>query len=259
MAFDAIAAPQFYEDFLEWFSAQTEWTEERDYDSLDGTTEPLAAWFMEMKETFPPMNGPYYLGDDKSFADEETEQCLTDYAIASGLIYGSFAWSVAEEAAETAAKLAAKHQVALFNPQTGDLIHCDSMVLGAMRTERHDDKIVAWEQIEREILTLDSPERGRSHRDNAFITIFFKNNRTDEQFMQCIPDYPQQPGFFQRLFGAKKNTAPAIASYTVEVGTGEKIYSTQVPTKEHVQQLLHAYYTSRQLPDTTSWQDTGII
>ena len=256
MAFEKANAPEFFEDFLNWSSEQTKWTEDRDYDSLDGTSPRLEAWFMAMKETFPPLNGPYCLNDEE--LSVEIENRLTDYSIGSSVIYAAFGWSVAEEAGELAGKLAKIHDVGFFNPQTGDIL-CEGMVLCKMRTESYDDKTVVWEHIEKEILSLDDPGRGTSPRDGVFITVFFEQNGTGGEFMQCSPDYPKHEGFFKRLFGSGKSSDTGILSYTVEAGTGEKIYATQLSGKEQVRQILHDYYLSRRLPDISSWQDTGII
>jgi hypothetical protein len=152
--FDKAKAPDFFEDFLNWKVMGWDYREDSDYDSIEGTAPKLTAWFMEMKETFPPLNGPYSPCDDEAFKSDDSEKHLTDYSIGSDVIYGAFGWSVAEEAAQLAEKLAGKHDVGLFNPQTGDII-CVNMVFCKIRTEKQDDKIVIWEQIEKEILTLD--------------------------------------------------------------------------------------------------------
>jgi hypothetical protein len=258
MAFEKAKAPRFYEDFLNWTAEQTEWTEERDYNSVDGTASPLVSWFMEMIKTFPPLNGPYRLSDEDAFASIEAENHLTDYSIGSSIIYAAFGWSVAEEACELAATIAAKHGVGFFNPQTAE-VHCDGMIQCKIRLEDGRENAVTWEQIEREISTLDNPERGTSNRDCAFVTIWFEQNGTDNEFMQCIPRYPKPENFIKKLFRSSKAIAPSVLTYTVEVSTGDKIYSTQVNTKEQAAEILHEYYSNRKLPDTTSWEDTGIL
>lgn len=258
MVFEKTKAPNFFEDFLNWASEQTEWKEERDYDSIEGTSPRLAAWFMEMKDTFSPLNGPYSPSDEEISESREVEGRLTDYSIGSDIVYAAFGWSAADEACELAVKLAEKHGVGFFNPQTAE-VYCDGMILCKMQIERGEEKSVAWEQIEREVLSLDDPERGTSNRDGAFVTMWFEQNGTDQEFMQCLPIYPKPEGFIKKLLGSSKSSAAGIASYTVEASTGEKIYTTQVNTKEGAARLLHEYYTNRKLPDTADWQDSGII
>lgn len=113
MVFETTKAPNTKKEFMEWYFKQTEWSEEHDYASVSVTSEALKNWFMEMKETFPPMNGEYAPSDDE--IDEETENCLTDYSIGRDVIYASFAWSVSEKAYELMRNLAQKHGVGFFD------------------------------------------------------------------------------------------------------------------------------------------------
>lgn len=133
------------------------------------------------------------------------------------------------------------------------------MIWCKIRTECGNERTVIWEEIKEELLSLDDPERGTSNREGAFVTMWFEENGTDEEFMQCMPDYPKPEGFFKRLFGLSKGLPMNISSYTVEIGTGEKIYTSQVDTKEQVAQIFHRYYLSRRLPDIAGWEDSGII
>ncbi|WP_270881090.1 hypothetical protein [Paenibacillus aestuarii] len=61
------------------------------------------------------MNGSFAPSDEELNRDEELEERLTDYSVASNAIYMAFAWSVAEEAHEHVRKLAIKHDVGFFN------------------------------------------------------------------------------------------------------------------------------------------------
>lgn len=133
------------------------------------------------------------------------------------------------------------------------------MIQCKIRTEYGKEKTVAWEEIREELFSLDNSERGVSNREGAFVTMWFEQNGTDDEFMQCMPDYPKSEGFFKRLFGLSKRVSVSISSYTVEVGTGEKIYISQVDTKEQVIQIFYNYYLSQKLPDITDWKDSGII
>ena len=112
------------------------------------------------------------------------------------------------------------------------------MIQCKIRTECGKEKTVAWEEIREELFSLDNSERGVSNREGAFVTMWFEQNGTDDEFMQCMPDYPKSEGFFKRLFGLSKRVSVSISSYTVEVGTGEKIYISQVDTKEQVIQIF---------------------
>ena len=256
MVFEKANAPMIYEDFLNWANEQTNWAEDRDFDSLEGTAPRLSAWFKAMSKTFPPMNGPYCLSDAAASAVDENR--FTDYSIGSSVIYAAFAWSEAEAADELASKLAREHNVGFFNPQTA-AVFCAGMVLCKIRTERSDDQTVVWEQIEATLCSLDDPKRGTSPSNGAFVTVFFEQNGTEGEFLQCAPDYPPQKGFLKSLFGSGKNPGTGIQSYTVEAGTGARLFSTKVNDKEQLRQIFHNYYLSRRLPNLTNWQDTGLL
>jgi len=95
---------------MEWYDEQSEWEEEHSYDNPKVSTPSLRAWFMEMIQSFPAMNGP--LSSEELPEDEAT---VTDYSVGNAVIYAAFAWSKAEQAYEAMFKLAAKHGVGFFN------------------------------------------------------------------------------------------------------------------------------------------------
>ena len=110
MVFEPDAVPQGHAEFVDWCSQRTKWSEDHGYDDPALSSERLRAWFEDIIQIFPPMNGP--------FATEQPPQdeaSSTDYAIGSDFIYASFAWSKAEAAYMTMARLAEKHNLGLFN------------------------------------------------------------------------------------------------------------------------------------------------
>ena len=110
MVFEPEAVPAEHDEFLEWYSRQTKWSEDHGYDDPANTSEHLRGWFHDMVQMFPPMNKPISL-DDRP-VDENSS---TDYAIGRDFIYASFAWSKSEAAYMTVARLAEKHRLGLFN------------------------------------------------------------------------------------------------------------------------------------------------
>ena len=111
MVFEPTAAPTDRDAFMAWYGEQTKWSEGHSYDDPAVTTAALRAWFMEIIETFAPMNGP--LSDPD--ADDAT---VTDYSVGREVIYAAFAWSKAENAREVVFRLAAKHAVGFFDVST---------------------------------------------------------------------------------------------------------------------------------------------
>ncbi len=246
-----------YESFRHWFDEQTEWGENRDYNDVIGTAPQLTACFQEIKKRFPPLNGPHSLSDE-AFGDAETERHLTDYSIGSEIIYASFGWSVAEEAYRDMKALAEANQVGFYDCQSGEFF-CPGVALAKIRNEQGNERCINWSDLEHELNTVDLPERGTSNHDNAFVTFWFESETaSDNVFMQCMPKYGKSKGAFKRLFAAKAESS-VIEGYTVEVCTGDKIFSTHVTDKQQLIQLFRGYYESRELPDITEWEDTGIL
>ena len=108
MVFDPEAAPRDREEFMRWYRAQTEWSEDHSYDDPRVTIPALAGWFAEISEAFPPMNGP-------GASDDYDNPRLTDYSIGRSVIYVAFAWSEADAAFETVRRLAIEHEVGFFD------------------------------------------------------------------------------------------------------------------------------------------------
>ena len=110
MVFEPDAVPQGHAEFVDWSAQQTKWSEDHGYDDPALSSARLRAWFEDIIRIFPPMNGPSAM-----VQLPEDEASSTDYAIGADFIYASFAWSKAEPAYMTVARLAEKHQLGLFN------------------------------------------------------------------------------------------------------------------------------------------------
>ena len=95
MVFAPEAAPKGREAFMEWYDEQSEWEEEHSYDNPEVSTPALRAWFLEMIQSYPAMNGPF--SSDDLPVDEAS---VTDYSVGRSVIYAAFAWSKAEQAYE---------------------------------------------------------------------------------------------------------------------------------------------------------------
>jgi len=110
LVFSPENAPTERAAFLDWWDQTSEWEEDHDYDDPAVSTPRLRAWFVEMINTFPAMNGPF--SQEELPANEST---VTDYSIGQFAIYAAFAWSNAEAAYDHVFKLAAKHGVGFFD------------------------------------------------------------------------------------------------------------------------------------------------
>ncbi len=109
MVFDHTVAPANRKDFLVWYEEQTKWSEDHSYDDPAVTATALQAWFCEMIESYPAINGPYAIQAD------DLPPTATDYCIGRSVIYASFRWSQAEDAFLQTCKLADKLKVGFFD------------------------------------------------------------------------------------------------------------------------------------------------
>lgn len=110
MVFAVEAAPKDRAAFLEWYEGHTEWEEDHSYDNPDVSAPALKAWFLEMIQSWPAMNGPF---SSEDFPEDDST--VTDYSVGREVIYAAFAWSKAEPAYDAVVALAAKHGVGFFN------------------------------------------------------------------------------------------------------------------------------------------------
>lgn len=131
MVFEKSKAPDTKKDFMSWYEKQTEWGEEYDYQTISVSSSSLQNWFMEMKETFPPINGEYAPDPDLMDEDENLENHMVDYCIGRDVIYAAFSWLVADEAYELMRSLAQKHKVGFFDVSgdDGDIILPDGTMI----------------------------------------------------------------------------------------------------------------------------------
>ena len=113
MVFEPTVAPKERKEFMQWYARQTEWAECHSYQDHEVATEGLQAWFKEMIEYFPPMNGPLA-------SEDYDDPKVTDHCIGKHVIYSAFAWSVAEEAYPKMRELAIKHAVGFFDVSAND-------------------------------------------------------------------------------------------------------------------------------------------
>lgn len=123
MVFNQQAAPTSKAAFVEWASEQMEWSEDHGYDDPAVSTPELRAWFLDMIQAFPAMNGPFAVSDD-----DLDESNVTDYSVGTDVIYAAFSWSLAEEAYAKTVELARQHRVGFYNVSSDELnvwVHTD--------------------------------------------------------------------------------------------------------------------------------------
>jgi hypothetical protein len=115
MVFEVNAVPTSHAQFMAWFEEQTKWAEGHSYDDPAVSAASLRAWFLEIIESFPPLNGPLSKDDLP-----EDEASATDYSVGKSVIYCAFASSKGKPAYDTVFKLAQKHAVGFFDVSSGN-------------------------------------------------------------------------------------------------------------------------------------------
>lgn len=109
LVFDPAHAPSGRNAFLDWWDAQSDWSSEpHPHNDPAFTTPRLRAWFMEMIERYPPLNGPYAVSRDRRAAD---------YCIGRFLIYVAISFDK-QATQERAFELAGKHGLGFYEPSS---------------------------------------------------------------------------------------------------------------------------------------------
>lgn len=240
-------------DILRYFDEFTEYKEDRDYNSLEGCVKSIEAWARGMFEKFPPMNGEYAPPDDVAFATSESEDHLADYSIGKDALYCTFSWNVAQEALDYALDLAKKLGLALMDPQGEQVLYDSDAQILIFRTEGKNDQFAYWENIEEEIATLDSPERGTSNRENAFLTVWFaeeSQSESENEYIQCTPNYRKKG--LKSLFSSKKEAV--IDSYYFEVMKNNVLYQKRLSSKEELLEIFRLWCIERKEIDISGYE-----
>ncbi|MGE4326722.1 MAG: hypothetical protein AB7E21_11540, partial [Pseudodonghicola sp.] len=141
--FDPNIAPRDRDQFIIWYKQLTKWEEPRDYNSTEGTTENLSAFFDRLSRHYPPMNGPNAYQPEihskndggalrfwerifgvrkraPSLEPKLNEAFITDYSIAENGIYMAFAWSINAEAYSDVVSAAIATGVGFFDVSGGN-------------------------------------------------------------------------------------------------------------------------------------------
>lgn len=186
MVFKADAAPATRADFMAWYEQQTQWTEDHSYDDPAVTSNALRAWFMDMINSFPALNGP--------FATDAEHDRVTDYCIGKEVIYVAFSWSVAELAYEEMKRKAETHHVGFFDASAtdGDILFPDGT--GKNLPIDRLDNLSSIQQIKNSALP------GQGDMDVKEIIYARVQSQLDKQFNANGQSIPRR-SWWKRLLG----------------------------------------------------------
>lgn len=116
LVFDLQEVPRSNKEFMNYYETllEREVPENYDFNNPENASPALQRWFMDVKETFPQMNGPHALTEPE-WADLSDESYISDYAFYENAVYIAFAWSLADEAYDTVRVSAVKHGLGFFD------------------------------------------------------------------------------------------------------------------------------------------------
>lgn len=101
------------EDFSQWWEQVSRWEEPRDYDTTEGSTPAIRAFYRDLIRAFPPFNGPDALSDAELEEREEQGLPVADYTIGADYIYIGVGWSDANALVKIVGQMAWTQRLAV--------------------------------------------------------------------------------------------------------------------------------------------------
>ena len=101
------------EDFPQWWDRVSRWEEPRDYDTTEGSTPAIRAFYRDLIRAFPPFNGPDALSDAELEEREEQGLPVADYTIGADYIYIGVGWSDANALVKIVGQMAWTQRLAV--------------------------------------------------------------------------------------------------------------------------------------------------
>ena len=101
------------EDCPQWWEQVSRWEEPRDYDTTEGSTPAIRAFYRDLIRAFPPFNGPDALSDAELEEREEQGLPVADYTIGADYIYIGVGWSDANALVKIVGQMAWTQRLAV--------------------------------------------------------------------------------------------------------------------------------------------------
>ena len=101
------------EDCPQWWEQVSRWEEPRDYDTTEGSTPAIRAFYRDLIRAFPPFNGPDALSDAELEEREAKELPVADYTIGADYIYIGVGWSDANALVKIVGQMAWTQRLAV--------------------------------------------------------------------------------------------------------------------------------------------------
>ena len=101
------------EGFPQWWEQVSRWEELRDYDTTEGSTPAIRAFYRDLIRAFPPFNGPDALRDAELEEREAKGLPVADYTIGADYIYIGVGWSDANALVKIVGQMAWTQRLAV--------------------------------------------------------------------------------------------------------------------------------------------------
>lgn len=101
------------EGFPQWWEQVSRWEELRDYDTTEGSTPAIRAFYRDLIRAFPPFNGPDALSDAELEEREAKGLPVADYTIGADYIYIGVGWSDANALVKIVGQMAWTQRLAV--------------------------------------------------------------------------------------------------------------------------------------------------
>ena len=101
------------EDFPQWWEQVSRWEEPRDYDTTEGSTPAIRAFYRDLIRVFPPFNGPDALSEEELEEREVEGLPVADYTIGADYIYIGVGWSDANALVKIVGQMAWTQRLAV--------------------------------------------------------------------------------------------------------------------------------------------------
>ena len=101
------------EDFPQWWEQVSRWEEPRDYDTTEGSTPAIRAFYRDLIRAFPPFNGPDALSEEELEEREDKGLPVAEYTIGADHIYISVGWSDANALVKIVGQMAWTQRLAV--------------------------------------------------------------------------------------------------------------------------------------------------
>lgn len=223
-----------------------QYEEERDYYSLEGSSDCLKSFAESVFAKFPPLNGEY-AGNTVDLSEAQ-ELYLTDYYFGKQDALCMFSQELAEDAFSYLQSMLESHNVGIYLMQKKDMVYGAGLLNIQLVTEAGKPYACGLQEVEEELKRLSDSSRCTDRSKLPFVLVYCEGKGEDCQAkLKCSPIYEAQ-GLFAKFLHKK----PGLKGYLLEIHRGKERYQRKVESVPSVMERIESYC---KLGDVTDLQD----